>query len=332
MKKGLTVLSAHYFFVRYFMRIAVLDSATLGDDVDLSCFDALGEVSLYKTTSDAELSERVANAECVIINKVKMNAENINKAPSLRLICVAATGFDNVDIEYCREKGIGVCNVVGYSTDSVAQVTLAMVLSLATKLSEYTKFVETGSYTKSGVANKLTPVYHELAGKKWGVVGLGNIGGKVARVAEAIGCKVVAYKRMPTPEFECVDIETLCRECDIITVHTPLNDGTRNLISKERIAEMKAGAIVINVARGLVCDENALAEAAKAGKIMLGVDVYSIEPFPENHPYAEIVKLPNVCLTPHMAWGAYEARSRCMQEIAENIKSYKNGEKRNRLV
>ncbi len=314
------------------MKITVLDAATLGDDVMFDCLEAVGEVTIYKN-SDLLIDPMLASdADCLVVNKVKMNRETLSCANKLKLICVAATGFDNIDLDYCREKGIGVCNVKGYSTDSVAQITLAMVLSLASHLDEYTKYVENGSYTKSGVANCLVPVYHELAGKNWGIVGLGNIGKKVADVAAAMGCNVIAHKRTPDDYYNCVDIDTLCETSDIITIHTPLNEGTRNLISRERIEKMKKGVIVVNVARGAVCDESALCEAVEKGNMLLGVDVYTNEPFDEEHPYNRIMGLPNVCLTPHMAWGAYEARCRCLNEISLNIASFQNGEKRNRIV
>lgn len=314
------------------MKITVLDAATLGGDVSFDCLRAVGEVTVYDNVNLLECPEKAADADCLVINKVKMNRETLKCANALKLICVAATGFDNIDLEYCKENGIAVCNVKGYSTDSVAQITLAMVLSLACHLPEYTAFVEDGSYTAGGVANRLVPVYHELSGKTWGIVGLGNIGKKVAAVACAMGCNVIAHKRTLDKNYNCVDIDTLCKTADIITVHTPLNEGTRNIISAERIAKMKKGAIVVNVARGAVCDESALADAAEKGDILLGVDVYTKEPFDKDHPYNRIAKLPNVCLTPHMAWGAYEARSRCLEEIALNIISFKNNEKRNRIV
>lgn len=314
------------------MRITVLDASTLGEDVSFDALSAQGELEIYKNCNLLETPEAVENSECVIINKVKMNAETLKMAKKLKLICVAATGFDNIDLDYCKSKGIAVCNVKGYSTDSVAQITVSMVLSLYSHLEEYKKFVASGDYSASGVANKLVPVYHEIAGKTWGIIGLGNIGKKVATVAEALGCKVMVNKRTAVSDYNCVDVDTICKECDIITIHTPLNEGTRGLITAERINSMKEGAVVVNVARGAVCDEYALCEAAAAGKIMLGVDVYSKEPFDSDHPYLEIAGLPNVCLTPHMAWGAYEARNRCIEEMGLNIESFKNGEKRNRLV
>jgi glycerate dehydrogenase len=223
--------------------------------------------------------------------------------------------------------------VVGYSTQNVAQLTVAMVLSLICNLTEYNRSVADGRYTSGGVANILTPVYHEICGKTWGIVGYGNIGTQVGVVAKALGCRVIVYKRTPIEGEECVDIDTLCRESDIISVHTPLNDGTRGLISRERIAMMKSDAIIINVARGAVCDEEAIADAILENRLGgVGIDVYSKEPFGNDHAMARIAGRDNVILTPHMAWGSYEARVRCCEEIALNIESFIKGEKRNRIV
>ncbi|MBQ4067464.1 MAG: hydroxyacid dehydrogenase [Clostridia bacterium] len=315
------------------MKIVLLDAATLGDDLDLAPLSKYGEVVPYPSTEPENVEKRISGADVVIVNKVKLNESTVGGNSSLRLICIAATGFDNVDLEFMKRKGIGVCNVVGYSTDSVAQLTVSMVLSLATHLPEYNAYVESGKYSRGSVANKLTPVYHEIAGKTWGIVGLGNIGKKVAAVAEAFGCRVIANKRTPVEGYECVDIDTLCKTADIITVHTPLNEGTLGLISEERIAMMKRDAIVVNVARGAVCDEAALCRAAKEGKLCgIGVDVYSAEPFRESSPYFEVKELPNVCLTPHMAWGSYEARNRCLRDMMASIDAFLAGEKRSRLV
>ena len=315
------------------MKTVFLDAATLGDDIDLSPVTSMGETVIYAHTSPAQVSQRIGDAETVIINKVKLNRDTVGEAPNLKLICIAATGCDNVDLEYMKRRGVAVCNVSGYSTDSVAQTTLAMVLSLATHLGEYNGWVRSGSYSAGSVPNRLEPVYHEISGKTWGIVGLGNIGRRVAAAAVAMGCRVIANKRVPVPDFECADIDTLCKNADIITLHTPLTEETRGLISRERIAMMKKDAILVNVARGAVCDEAALCEAVKNGRLgAVGVDVYSQEPFPESSPYTEIMGLDNVLLTPHMAWGSFEARSRCLAEIAENIRSFEAGGTRSRLV
>jgi glycerate dehydrogenase len=314
------------------MKIVFLDALALGGDIDLSGFSELGEVLIYGSSTDDEIKERTRECDVAITNKLKLNEENLENAKNLKLICVTATGFDNIDVEYAKKRGIGVCNVVGYSTNNVSQITVGFVLQLINRSREYQKSVSSGEYTKCGVANILTPSYREINGLKWGIVGFGNIGRSVAKVAEALGCKILVNKREIAPDFECVDIDTICKECDIITLHTPLNDGTRSLINAERIAQMKDGVILVNVARGAVTDEQAVADAVKSGKIGgFACDVYSCEPFGKNHPFYEIKHMDNVLLTPHMAWGSIDARVRLCDEVKENIKSYFDGEIRNRV-
>ena len=314
------------------MNIVVLDAATLGQDLDLSIFEKYGKLTVYSSTSAEEIGAHLADADVALLNKIKLGEPQLKNAKRLKLICVAATGFDNIDLSYCRANGIAVCNVVGYSTQSVAQVTLAMALSLVTHLPEYTETVRSGEYTKSGVANRLVPVYHEIAGKTWGIIGFGNIGRQVGVVAQAMGCRVLVNKRTPIEGWECVDLERICRESDIISIHTPLNDFTRNLIDDAHIRMMKPSAVVINVARGAVTDEAALTEAIVQGRLgALGIDVYTQEPFSEDHPFQRIRHLPNVCLTPHMAWGGYETRVRLLNEMAQNIEVFLRGERRNRV-
>ena len=314
------------------MKIVFLDALALGEDIDLSHFRELGEVEIYGSTTTDEIKSRVRDCDVVITNKLKLNRETLDGAQNLKLICVTATGFDNIDIEYAREKGIGVCNVVGYSTNNVAQITAGFVLQLINRSKEYQRSVASGFYSECGVANILAPTYHEINGLKWGIVGFGNIGRGVARVAEALGCQVLVNKREAVSDFECVDIDTLCRECDIITLHTPLNEGTRGLINAERINMMKNGVILVNVARGAVTDESAVADAMKSGKIGgFACDVYSCEPFSKKHPFYEIMEMDNVLLTPHMAWGSYEARVRLLDEVKENIKMFFEGKIKNRV-
>lgn len=310
------------------MKITVLDAKTLGSDLDLSLFENLGKVEIYMTTSAEQTAKRICDSEVVIVNKIKLGAHNLDSAKKLKLICVTATGYDNIDIDYCRQHNIAVCNVVGYSTQCVAQVTLSMVLSLYTHLGEYRKYVNDGLYTKNKVQNHLEPVFCELYGKTWAVIGYGNIGKKVAEVARAMGCCVVPYSKSIGN-----DLDDLLKSADIISVHLPLNEGTYNLINRERIALMKDTAVFVNVARGAVADEEALTEAVENGKLGgLGIDVYTTEPFDENHPYNRIKDYDNVCLTPHMAWGAYEARVRCVNEIYGNIESFYGGGNKNRIV
>lgn len=313
------------------MRVVILDGKTLGDDINLNIFGE--DTTIYGTTEPDLVAERIADAKVVIINKIKLGEHNLKDAKNLKLICVAATGYDNIDTAYCKENGIAVCNVVGYSTQSVAQLTVSMALSLVMHQKEYNDFVKSGAYTKSGVANRLSPTYYEVAGKTWGVVGLGNIGKQVAKVAEALGCKVIAFKRTPSEEYNTVSLPELMEKSDIISVHLPASSETNGIISREMIAKMKKNAILVNVARGSVTDEEALCDAVLEGRIGgVGVDVYTKEPFDEAHPMNKIKDLDNVILTPHIAWGAYESRVRCLDEIKKNIESFEKGEIRNRIV
>lgn len=314
------------------MKITVLDSDALGKDISLDPLKSVGEITVYNYSTPNEVKQRIADCETVIINKIKLDETNLCYANKLKLICVAATGYDNVDISYCREHGIAVCNVVGYSTNSVALLTASMALSLVTHLREYNRFAVSGEYTKSGIPNRLEPAFHELDGMTWGIVGLGNIGKRVAKIAEAFGCNVIANKRTPEEGYDIVSLEELVERADIISLHTPLSESTRGLISAELIAKMKKNAILINVARGAVCDEKALADAIKSRSIgAIGVDVYSTEPFGVDHPFYEIRNYDNVLLTPHNAWGAFEARERCLNDIVENIRSFVEGGKRSRV-
>ena len=312
--------------------ISVLDAATLGNDIDFSLFKRFGRVDIYGKTDERQVRFRIMDSDVAIVNKIKLNESNLCGAKRLKLICVTATGYDNIDIEYCRQRGIAVCNVKGYSTDSVAQLTLSMALSLMCHLSQYDRYVKDMSYTRSGVQNSVTPVFHEMKGMTWGVVGLGAIGKRVANIAAAFGCKVIAFKRSDDLLYECVPLEKLCERADIISIHVPLSDQTRHIINRDMINRMKKNTIVINAARGAVVDETALAEAVGEGRIGgIGIDVYSSEPMNEDSPYAALADNPNVILTPHMAWGAYESRVRCMEEIALNIDTFFSGGIRNRV-
>ena len=314
------------------MNIVVLDAGTLGDDLQLNVLEGFGTVTAYPSTASSLVGERIANADVVVVNKVKIGGKELDCAPGLKLICVAATGYDNIDVAECRKRGIGVCNVAGYSTDSVAQITAATVLYLACRYGEYVPFVRDGFYTASNTANKVFPPFYELRGKTWGIVGYGNIGKQVGAIATAFGCRLLVCKQTPDDTLPCVDIDTLCKESDIITLHTPLTQQTRGLIDSRRIGLMKKGVILVNAARGAVADEAALAKALLNGDIgALGIDVYSSEPMPANHPFYPLRKLPNLCLTPHMAWAAYEARKRCLDEICVNIQHYMDGKQRNRV-
>ena len=311
-------------------KIVVLDAGTLGDDLSLSPLEAVGEVTVYRTSPPETVKERIRGADAVILNKVKIGEAQLPETEAPHIICVAATGFDNIDLDACRRHGTAVANVRGYSSESVAQVTVGLVLSLITHLPAYYAATADGSYTRGGNANMLVPSYHEIAGMTWGVVGAGKIGSRVADVARALGCRVLTNRRHP--DGVSVDLDTLLRESDIITVHTPLTPETRGLIGERALSVMKDGVILVNMARGAVTDEAAVADALLSGKLgALGCDVYSVEPFPESHPFYAIRERENVLLTPHMSWGAYEARERCLAEMILNMQAFFKGEERNRV-
>ncbi len=313
------------------IKIVVLDAATLGDDLSLAPLDALGTVTVYRTSPPETVKERVSGADAVILNKVKLGEAQLpDAADAPGIVCVAATGFDNIDLDACRRRGVAVANVRGYSSNSVMQVTVGLVLALVCHLPTYCSATADGSYTHGGNANLLTPPYHEIAGMTWGIVGSGKIGSRVADVARALGCRVLTHRR--TPDGESVDLYTLLRASDIVTVHTPLTPETRGLIGTEALAAMRDGAILVNMARGAVTDEQAVAEAVLSGKLGgFGCDVYSVEPFGEEHPFYAIRDRANVCMTPHMSWGAYEARARCLDEMILNMRAFFAGEIRNRV-
>ncbi len=314
------------------MRIKVLDTKTMGEDINFGVLRELGELEIIGFTSPDEVIPTIKDADVIVINKIKITKEVLAQSPKLKLICVFATGYDNVDIKAARERGVAVCNVPAYSTDSVMLFTVATVLSLVSHLGEYTSFVRSGEYTKSGMPNAITPVFHEIGGMTWGIVGYGNIGKRVATVARSLGAEVIVNKRTPEAGVECVGIDELVRRSDIITLHCPLTDATRGLISKERIALMKSNAIVVNAARGAVTDEEAIAAAIKEGKIGgFGTDVYSSEPLSKDSPISSIIDRNNVILTPHAAWAAFEARERCLNVICNNIKAFISGEIKNRV-
>ena len=314
------------------MKIVVLDKATLGEDITLESLELIGEVTAYCSSTYAQALERVKDADAIVLNKVKITHEIIESAPRLKIICVTATGYDNIDIDAAKKHGVAVCNVPGYSTDSVTLFTLATTLSLVAHLREYNKYVVDGSYTRSRVANRLTPVYHELSSMTWGIIGYGNIGKAVGKVARALGAKVIVNKRTSVEDVECVSLNELCKRADIITIHCPLNQDTQNIINKDTISIMKNNVIIVNEARGAVVNAKDIRDAIKSGKIGgFGSDVYDGEPFGEDSPLYEIMTFDNVLLTPHAAWGANESRVRCINTVADNIRKFVDGKIQNRV-
>lgn len=314
------------------MNIVLLEYESLGSDIDLTPLRQIPGFRAYRRTGEEQLAERIADADILVANALPMDRQRLEMASRLKLICVTSTGYDHIDVACCKERGIALCNVAGYSTASVVQLTLTMVLALSTELIAYRDQVHSGFYTRNGAPFLLTPVWHELEGKTWGVVGCGNIGSGVARLAEDLGCKVLAYRRKPDPCYETTGLDDLLKQSDIVTVHLPLNESTRGILSREKIDLLKENAIFVNVARGAVADEAALAKKIAEGKLGgLGVDVYSAEPFGEDHPYNRIAGRSNVILTPHSGWGSLESRNRCIAEVAKNIEAFLRGEKRNRI-
>ena len=274
------------------MKITVLDAATLGADLDLTPLRELGEVDVYQTVSEGQVVSCLRNSEVAVLNKVKMTEKILEELPDLRLICITATGYDNVNVQACRRLGIAVCNVAGYSSQSVAQITLAMALSLYTHLPEYDEYVKKGTYTRGGVQNCLSPVYHELAGKTWGIVGFGNIGQAVGTAARAMGCRVVVTKRTAVDGWENLLLDDLLAQSDIVSLHVPLTEQTRCMIDRRALSRMKRGAMLINVARGAVLDEKAVVDAVLDGQLgFFGCDVYSEEPFSVGHPFTHLLNM-----------------------------------------
>lgn len=318
------------------MKLVVLEKESLGTDLDITYFNEFGEVDYYDRTVYDEIADRIADADIVIANKVLLNESTLSGAKNLKIICETATGYNNVDLDYCKARGIHVTNVVGYSTPIVAQHTFAMALYLLEKLPVYDTYVKNGDYAKSPIFTCFEPFFTELEGKTWGIIGLGNIGRKVAEIAKVFGCRVIFYSASgnnTTSDYERVDFDTLLAESDILSLHCPLTDRTQNIINAEALAKMKKTAILINVARGPVVDEQALYDALMSGQIAAaGLDVLVKEPIASDNPLAKIQDSTKLLITPHMAWGSHEARERCAREVYKNIQSFLAGEERNVLV
>lgn len=305
------------------MKIVFLDAATMGN-VSFEPFERLGEFVSYGTSTPEEARERVKDADVLMINKVLVNKELIDSAPSLKLVCVAATGVNNIDVEYAASKGIPVRNVAGYSTDSVAQTTFMHLLSLAGGAPYFDDSVKSGSYSRSGMFTDPKWNWMELAGKTIGIIGLGNIGMKVAKIAEAFGMKVCYYSTSGTghcKDYPCLTLEELLHVADVVSVHAPLNERTRNLLGAEEFAMMKQTAYVLNAGRGAIIVEQDLADAVDNGVIAgAGIDVFVQEPIPEDHPYLKMRHPERMRLTPHVAWASVEARDRLVGMMAENVR------------
>lgn len=308
------------------MKIVFLDRSTIGEDIDLSSFYALGEVVEYGFTSVDEASVRVTDADILVINKVPINETTIGNAKNLKLVCVTATGTNNLDKDYLDKRGIAWRNVAGYSTESVAQHTFAMLFYLLEKLSYYDNYVKSGKYINDTLFTHFDQKFNQVSGMTWGIIGLGAIGRKVADIAKAFGAKVIYYSASDSPKQEGytkVDFDTLLSTSDIISIHAPLNNYTEGLINKAAFSKMKPSTILINVGRGPIIVEEDLKEALNNNIIAAaGLDVLAIEPMSDSTPLLQVKDKSKLLITPHIGWASIEARTNLMNIIVSQIKEF----------
>ncbi len=305
------------------MNIVLLDSDTLGD-LNLDRLSKLGNFTSFPYTKPKDTIKRSIDADVVVTNKVVFDKEVLDALPNLKLIAIAATGMNNVDLEYAKAKGVAVKNVSGYSTNSVVQHTFMLALALIGKLNYYNRYTKSKEWEASPIFTNLEQSFMEISGKKWGIVGLGAIGKEVAKVATAFGANVSYYSTSKTKhskEYPHQELNELLSSCDIISIHAPLNEDTLNLIDKNELMFMKSRAILINVGRGGIVNEKALADEISSGRIFAGLDVISKEPIESSNPISTIIELDNIIVTPHNAWGSVEAREKLLDGVIKNIES-----------
>jgi glycerate dehydrogenase len=307
------------------MKLVLLDAKTLGEDIDLGVFERFGDVDIYPVTPPEKRIERCKEADIVITNKVVIDKEVMDACEKLKLVCVAATGMNNVELAYAAQKGIEVKNVAGYSTDSVVQHTFAMLFYLMEKLPYYDRHVKSKAWARSGIFTCIDRPFHELRGKQWGIIGLGTIGKAVAKVAEAFGATVVYHSTSgenDDPFYPRMELETLLATSHIVSIHAPLNDRTRNLLDLPRLQGMQKGAILLNLGRGGIVNEADLAEVMDEKELYVGLDVTEKEPLPEDSPLYGIEEPDRLLVTPHIAWTSVEARERLVAGIVHNIETF----------
>lgn len=307
------------------MKIVFLDAKSIGEDIDLSGYDKLGEVVKYPYSTTEEAGERTKDADVIILNKVEINEKSIGEAKNLKLVCVTATGTNNLDKEYLESRGIIWHNVAGYSTESVTQHTFAMAFYLLEKLRYYDDYVKDERYVNDTIFTHFANHFHELSGKTWGIVGLGNIGRRVAGIAEAFGCRVIYYStsgRNHNPKYKEVDFDTLLMESDILSVHAPLDENTENLMDAGAFQKMKKTAVFLNLGRGPIVVEADLADAIEQGEIAAaGLDVLCEEPMSQKNPLRRIKDSEKLLITPHIGWASVEARTNLMNIILEQVRN-----------
>ncbi len=307
------------------MNIVLLDAKTLGDDLDITVLESFGTLTVYQTTPPEETLERIQTADIVITNKVVITANMMEAAPRLKLICIAATGMNNVDLDAAKSKGIEVKNVAGYSTKSVVQHTFAMTLYLLEKMAYYDRAVKDGSWSESGLFTDVSQPFYEISGKKWGIIGFGTIGQEVAKVATAFGAEVSYHStsgKNLQHAYPHQSLELLLKDCDIISIHAPLNDDTYNLINKNNLPFIKEDAILLNLGRGGIINETNLAFELDRRILYAGLDVLEQEPLTLNNRLNEVNHKERLLITPHIAWSSIEARKKLLEGIVENIQVF----------
>ncbi len=315
------------------MNLVILERNSVGTDIDVSCFEKLGRVTVYENTVERQVAERIQDADVVIGNKAPLNESTLQGARNLKLITLFSTGYDCVDIAYCAAHGIKVANVKDYCTDAVSQHTFAMLFYLLEHLRHYDEYVKSGAYGAQERFSNFDLPFVELTGKTWGIVGMGNIGSRVAGIAKAFGCRVIFYSasgKSTCTAYEQVDKDTLLAQSDFLSLHCPLSERTRNLIDKDALRKMKRTAILLNVARGAVINNADLYWALQNEEIAAaGLDVLEKEPIASDNLLGRIKDSNRLLITPHMAWASCEARERIVQEVFLNIEAYLRGEERN---
>ena len=308
------------------MKIVFLDRKTIGEDLDLEKFNDFGEVVMYDFSSPEEVPDRVKDADIIILNKVPINETTIYSAEKLKLVCITATGTNNLDKEYLDKRGIAWRNVAGYSTESVVQHTFAMIFYLFEKLAYYDSYVKEDRYINDKMFTHFAEGFHEMSGKTWGIIGLGNIGRRVADVAKAFGCNVQYFStsgKNNNKDYKQVGLDELLSSSDIVSIHAPLDDNTLHLIDKNALSKMKKSAFLINVGRGPIIVEEDLAWALDNNVIAgAGLDVLDVEPMSENNPLRNIKDSKKLIITPHIAWASIEARRRLMDIIYGQIEEF----------
>ena len=308
------------------MNIVFVDAYSAGE-VDLSGLAALGNLICYDQTEPHEIVARCADADVVITNKVAFFEQEISNLPNLKLICIAATGMNNVDLAYAAERGVAVKNVANYSTESVAQTTFALALGLLQSTSYYDNYVKSGCYTQSGVFTHHGRPFSELKGKQWGIIGLGNIGRRVAEIAQVFGAEVSYYStsgKNSTTDYPQKSLENLLQGSDIVSIHSPLNEQTKNLLGYTQLCLMKPTSLLINVGRGGIVVEADLAQALRENRLAgAGLDVFEQEPIQADNPLLKPDIAEKLLLAPHIAWASKESRQRLIDKICENIENFR---------